>query len=166
MRHISKLGFKRAVGMIVAAGVFGCATSGYYGYDDIGYGPMGYWDDWGPDVYVWGGPYYHHWDHDYSHRGYASRSVVHHHGDGHQRGFAGLSHGDGFHSRSDFAGRGFNAGAAGAGGGGHGGAWGGHAGGGGAAHSTGGGPGGHGGGGGGGVHGGGGGGLGGGGGHH
>lgn len=105
----------------------GCAGSyyagdggygGYYddGYYGDGYGP--YWDDWGPDAYVFGGyggyggyRYGHGFDHEFGHRGFASRNAAGFHGNG---GFHGGGAG-GFHG-----GGGFGGGHAGGGGGGHG----------------------------------------------
>jgi hypothetical protein len=59
--------------LVTLTGCFGVVGPGYYG--------PGYFDDYGPDVTIFGGYYGRdHHDRDYSHRGAASRSVVSHGG--------------------------------------------------------------------------------------
>jgi hypothetical protein len=68
-------------GLLATAGCVGYVGPGYY--DGGVYGP-GYFDDYGPDVTIFGGGYGHR-DHDFGRRGFQSRGGGHGgHGGGHR----------------------------------------------------------------------------------
>jgi hypothetical protein len=71
--------------MLALTGCYGVVGGGY-GYYGPAYCGPGYFDDYGPDVEVFGGYGHGHWDRDFGRRGFQSRGGGHFGGGGHGGG--------------------------------------------------------------------------------